>query len=85
MCDDRRAELGARHLVLISIFFFSGQISSRGPGTDGARRQHDALIEEGVEVTQAAGGGHYRVKLSTYGWFPDTVEAADISESEHEA
>lgn len=59
---------------------FPGEISSRGPGTDGARRQHDALVDEGVEVTQAAGGGSYKVKLSTYGWFPETVEPADTSE-----
>jgi methylated-DNA-protein-cysteine methyltransferase-like protein len=47
----------------------SGAISSRGPGTDGARRQRDALIAEGVEVG-TSNTGEMRVDLGTWGWFP---------------
>ncbi|KAF7302045.1 MGMT family protein [Mycena indigotica] len=50
----------------------SGAISSRGPGTDGARRQGDALEAEGVVVT-AGRGGELKVDLGSYGWFPDSV------------
>ncbi|KAK7034014.1 Alkyltransferase-like protein 1 [Paramarasmius palmivorus] len=46
----------------------SGTISSRGPGTNGAQRQKEALEAEGVEVDGL------RVNLSTYGWFPDRVD-----------
>ncbi|KAF8308769.1 DNA binding methylated-DNA--cysteine S-methyltransferase [Clavulina sp. PMI_390] len=55
----------------------SGEISSRGPGTNGAARQAAALEEEGVEVTQSPGGGPFRVKLSTYGWFPDNLDGLE--------
>lgn len=51
----------------------SGTISSRGPGTDGAQRQRDALEAEGVEVTDGR-TGEMRVDLGTLGWFPDVVE-----------
>ena len=51
----------------------SGTISSRGPGTDGARRQRDALEAEGVEVTDGR-TGEMRVDLRTYGWFPNALE-----------
>ncbi|KAI9059256.1 MGMT family protein [Trametes sanguinea] len=47
----------------------SGTISSRGPGTDGAARQRDALIAEGVDV-ETARSGEFHVNMRTYGWFP---------------
>ena len=47
----------------------SGTISSRGPGTDGAQRQRDALVAEGVEVTVGR-TGELRVALTQWGWFP---------------
>ncbi|KXN88392.1 Alkyltransferase-like protein 1 [Leucoagaricus sp. SymC.cos] len=47
----------------------SGTISSRGPGTDGARRQRDALVAEGVEVTETR-DGEFKVSLRDHGWFP---------------
>ena len=50
----------------------SGKISSRGPGTDGAQRQRDALEAEGVEVTDGR-GGDMKVDLRTYGWFPNAL------------
>ncbi|KAM6489148.1 MGMT family protein, partial [Amanita muscaria] len=48
----------------------AGTISSRGPGTDGAQRQRDALEAEGVEVT-AGRTGEMRIDLNTWGWFPN--------------
>lgn len=60
----------------------SGTISSRGPGTGGARRQHDALVAEGVEVSEGR-TGELRVDLRRYGWFPAVpavaVERADLA------
>lgn len=50
----------------------SGTISSRGPGTDGAQRQRDALEAEGIEVTDGQ-AGEMRVNLRTHGWFPDAL------------
>nr|GAT54749.1 MGMT family protein [Mycena chlorophos] len=50
----------------------SGVISSRGPGTNGARRQGDELEAEGVVVTTGP-SGDLRVNLREYGWFPDRV------------
>jgi methylated-DNA-protein-cysteine methyltransferase-like protein len=47
----------------------SGAISSRGPGTDGAQRQHDALVAEGIDVVQSR-DGEFKVNLREYGWFP---------------
>lgn len=47
----------------------SGTISSRGPGTDGAQRQRDALVAEGVEVVTGR-TGEMRVDLRAFGWFP---------------
>lgn len=47
----------------------SGTISSRGPGTDGAQRQRDALVAEGVEVITGR-TGEMRVDLRVFGWFP---------------
>lgn len=43
----------------------SGTISSRGPGTDGAQRQRDALVAEGVEVTVGR-TGELRVALTQW-------------------
>lgn len=59
----------------------SGAISSRGPGTDGARRQRDALIAEGVEVTVGR-TGEMRVDFSRWGWFPE-IEQADNAATEN--
>ncbi|KAI0750524.1 6-O-methylguanine DNA methyltransferase [Fomes fomentarius] len=53
------------HRVLSS----TGVISSRGPGTDGASRQQNALVAEGVDVTTTR-GGEFKVDLREYGWFP---------------
>ncbi|KAJ7741021.1 MGMT family protein [Mycena metata] len=47
----------------------SGAISSRGPGTNGARIQGDALTAEGVEVTVTP-SGERKVDFSAFGWFP---------------
>ncbi|CAO1614504.1 unnamed protein product [Sympodiomycopsis kandeliae] len=67
----------------------SGAISDRGDGGEAARRQADRLREEGVEVTDAMGGGvstathgaggigNLRVSLATYGWFPVSVQLDD--------
>jgi methylated-DNA-protein-cysteine methyltransferase-like protein len=60
----------------------SGTISSRGPGTDGARRQRDALVAEGVDVVQGR-SGEFRVDLGRFGWFPPVHEAG-LRESEDE-
>lgn len=52
----------------------AGKISSRGPGTDSAQRQREALEEEDVEVREGADGGNeLLVDLTAYGWFPDRV------------
>ncbi|KAH9475102.1 Alkyltransferase-like protein 1 [Psilocybe cubensis] len=51
----------------------AGTISSRGPGTDGAQRQRDALVAEGVEVVTGR-TGDMRVDLREYGWFPSIDE-----------
>ncbi|EIW74243.1 hypothetical protein CONPUDRAFT_67832, partial [Coniophora puteana RWD-64-598 SS2] len=64
----------------------SGAISSRGPGTNGAQRQREALEAEGVEVIQTQ-GGELRVNLREYGWFPDvgTVDTGVENEDEEYA
>lgn len=54
----------------------SGVISSRGPGTDGANTQRQALEAEGVEVAVGR-SGDLRVNLGEYGWFPE-VGTVDI-------
>jgi len=59
----------------------SGTISSRGPGTDGARRQRDALIAEGVEVVTGR-TGEMRVDLRTFGWFPAVAQFQDGGDEE---
>ena len=58
----------------------AGKISSRGPGTDGAQRQREALEAEDVEVrvgrglgTGAGGGNELLIDLAAYGWFPVRV------------
>ncbi|KAI0737162.1 MGMT family protein [Daedaleopsis nitida] len=71
----------------------SGVISSRGPGSDGATRQRDALLAEGVDVVLTR-GGEMKVDLRTFGWFPapgsvdigvdDAEEAEDEDEEEGE-
>lgn len=48
----------------------AGTISSRGPGTDGADVQRQALEAEGIEVTRGR-TGELRVDMAQYGWFPD--------------
>ncbi|RPD53857.1 MGMT family protein [Lentinus tigrinus ALCF2SS1-7] len=61
----------------------SGTISSRGPGTDGASRQRDALVAEGVDVTTTR-AGDFKIDLRVYGWFP-AVGSVDIGvEAEEE-
>ncbi|KZS89016.1 MGMT family protein [Sistotremastrum niveocremeum HHB9708] len=66
----------------------SGQISSRGPGTSGARRQRDELEAEGIEVTggevglEGGNDGGGRVNLRTYGWFPESVEFGEAQGDE---
>ena len=67
----------------------SGAISSRGPGTDGATRQRDTLIAEGVDVTTTR-SGDFKVDLRTYGWFPavgtiDIGQDVDGGEGEEES
>ena len=48
----------------------NGTISSRGPGTDGAQRQRDALAAEGVDVAVSR-AGELRVDFGVWGWFPE--------------
>ncbi|KAI0247732.1 MGMT family protein [Lactifluus subvellereus] len=47
----------------------AGKISSRGPGTDGAQRQREALEAEDVEV-RVGRANELLVDLAEYGWFP---------------
>ncbi|KAF9534491.1 MGMT family protein [Crepidotus variabilis] len=61
----------------------SGTISSRGPGTDGARRQRNALVAEGVDVTDGR-TGDFRIDLRTYGWFPTRDEVRAMQQIEAE-
>jgi len=61
----------------------TGTISSRGPGTDGARRQRDALEAEGVEVTEGR-TGELRVDLKRFGWFPSVDEVHMLLGDGHE-
>ena len=58
----------------------NGTISSRGPGTDGAERQRQALEAEGIEVT-VSNMGDLRVNMKTWGWFP-AVGSIDIGVAE---
>ncbi|KAH9970658.1 MGMT family protein [Russula compacta] len=48
----------------------AGKISSRGPGTDGAQRQREALEDEDVEVRVGRANDELLVDLAAYGWFP---------------
>jgi hypothetical protein len=48
----------------------AGKISSRGPGTDGAQRQREALELEGVEVRDGR-TEEMLVDFREYGWFPE--------------
>lgn len=50
----------------------AGKISSRGPGTDGAERQREALEAEGVEV-RIGRANELLIDLVVYGWFPASV------------
>ncbi len=50
----------------------AGKISSRGPGTDGAQRQREALEAEDVEV-RIDRANELLVDLVAYGWFPTSV------------
>ena len=62
----------------------SGTISSRGPGTDGATRQRNALVGEGVDVVTTR-AGDFKVDLRAFGWFPavGTVDIGiDVDEEE---
>ena len=43
----------------------TGTISSRGPGTDGARRRRDALVAEGVDVIEGLTGA-FKVDLGGF-------------------
>ena len=47
----------------------AGKISSRGPGTDGAQRQCEALEAEDVEV-RVGRANELLIDLVEYGWFP---------------
>ena len=67
------------HRVLSS----SGTISSRGPGTDGASRQRNTLLAEGVDVITTR-SGDFKVDLREYGWFPavGTIDTGEEMEGE---
>ncbi|KAF8573976.1 MGMT family protein [Ramaria rubella] len=52
----------------------TGRISSRGPQTEGADRQRQALEAEGVEVI------NMRIPWREYGWFPESVSLEIDSE-----
>jgi len=56
----------------------SGTISSRGPGTQGAQRQRDVLVAEGVEVTVGR-MGDLRVDFGRWGWFPAPGQVGDAA------
>jgi len=62
----------------------AGTISSRGPGTDGAQRQREALEAEGVEVVTVHGGGEMRVDLTRWGWFPPNLNFQQVGPGEVE-
>lgn len=49
----------------------TGAISSRGPATQDAHRQRQALEAEGVDVQDSRAGGEGRVSLAAWGWFPE--------------
>lgn len=55
----------------------SGAISSRGPGTNGAERQRQALEEEDIQVVVGR-TGDLKVDLKVYGWFPDRLNPETV-------
>ncbi|KAF9075414.1 MGMT family protein [Rhodocollybia butyracea] len=57
------------HRVITS----SGAIASRGPGTNAAERQRQALEEEDIEVVVGR-TGELKIDLKTYGWFPARLD-----------
>lgn len=61
----------------------TGTISSRGPGTDGARRQREALTAEGVDVTEGR-TGEFRIDLGRFGWFPRVDDVQLVNEEEED-
>lgn len=61
----------------------SGTISSRGPGTDGAQQQREALEDEGVVVTVGR-TGEMRVNLGTVGWFPAPNDRQNQNQNQNE-
>lgn len=61
----------------------SGAISSRGPGTDGAQRQREALEAEGVDVAVGR-TGELLVSLAQYGWFPASVDGAAVGDGDED-
>ncbi|KIM30585.1 hypothetical protein M408DRAFT_287780 [Serendipita vermifera MAFF 305830] len=61
----------------------TGAISSRGPGTTGARRQAEALEAEGLTVEETR-AGQFRVNFRTYGWFPATLADATRGDGDDE-
>lgn len=56
----------------------SGAISSRGPGTNGAELQRQALEEEDIEVIVGR-TGELKVDLRVYGWFPDRLNPEPVN------
>lgn len=56
----------------------SGAISSRGPGTNGAELQRQALEEEDIEVIVGR-TGELKVDLRLYGWFPDRLNPEPVN------
>ncbi|KAF9467580.1 MGMT family protein [Collybia nuda] len=61
----------------------SGAISSRGPGTQGAQRQAEALTAEGIEVSTGR-TGDLRIDFSSWGWFPQPGEITREGGREYE-
>jgi len=57
----------------------AGTISSRGPGTNGAQLQREALEAEGVQVIVGR-SGEMRIDFAQWGWFP--ARLADDDEDE---
>jgi len=53
-------------------------------GPDGARRQADALENEGVEVSLTP-IGEYSIDFAVYGWFPVLLPSEEADNSEEEA
>jgi methylated-DNA-protein-cysteine methyltransferase-like protein len=64
----------------------AGTISSRGPGTQGAELQRQALEAEGIEVATGR-TGDLRVNFEQFGWFPavGTIDLPDRGGPEQES